>query len=114
MACSEALAVGVKAGVDLKTLIDVINASSARNIFTEVMGPLKAFKVDYDPLFTAEMMTKDLGLAMNLGKEQGIPLFMGTLSHQMYLYINSLGLGGKDFSVIVKVFEDLLNVKLKY
>ena len=26
----------------------------------------------------------------------------------------SEGLGGKDFSVIVKVFEDLLNVKLKY
>jgi len=114
VACSEALSVGVKAGVNLKVLTDIINASSARNTFTEIMGPLKAVRGDYDPLFTADLMCKDLQLAMNLGREEGVPLMLGALSHQMYLYIKSLGLGGKDFSVIVKGFEDLMNVKLKY
>jgi 3-hydroxyisobutyrate dehydrogenase-like beta-hydroxyacid dehydrogenase len=50
---------------------------------------------------------------MNLAKEEGVPLLMGTLTHQMYLLMQSSGLGKKDFSIITKMFEDLLDVKLR-
>ena len=113
MATGEVLSMGLRAGVDMKTLTDVISVSSGTNDFIAVLGPMKPFKGDFAPGFTVDLMYKDLGLAMNLGKEQGVPLLMGTLTHQMYLLMQSSGLGKKDFSIIIKMFEDLLNVKLR-
>jgi hypothetical protein len=43
----------------------------------------------------------------------GVIMLMGALAYQMYLYIKSSGLGKKDFSVVTKMFEDLMNVKLR-
>ncbi|MBU2498035.1 MAG: NAD(P)-dependent oxidoreductase [Proteobacteria bacterium] len=113
MASAEVLSMGIKAGVDMKTLTDVISVSSGTNDFIKFAGPAKAFKGDFEPGFTVDLMYKDLGLAMNLAKEQGVPLLMGTLTHQMYLLMKSSGLGKKDFSVVTKMFEDLMNVKLR-
>jgi 3-hydroxyisobutyrate dehydrogenase-like beta-hydroxyacid dehydrogenase len=51
---------------------------------------------------------------MTLSKEQGVPVMMGALTHQMYLYMTSSGLGKKDFSIVTKMFEDLSDVKLRF
>lgn len=112
-ATAEILSIGVKAGVKMKVLTDVIGASSGTNDFIKFAGPTKAFKGDFEPGFTVDLMVKDLGLAMTLAKEQGVPTLMGTLTHQMYLYLKSSGLEKKDFSIIVKMFEDLMNVRLR-
>jgi len=114
IASAEVLSVGVKAGVDLKVLADVIGVSSGRNDFITFFGPAKAFKGDFEPGFKLELMAKDLGIAMTLAKEQGVPLFMGALAHQLYLYMRSIGLGGKDVSIVTKVYEDLTNIKLRF
>ena len=113
MASAEVLSMGIRAGVDMKTLTDVISVSSGTNDFIKFAGPAKAFKGDFEPGFTVDLMYKDLGLAMNLAKEQGVPLLLGTMAHQMYLLMKSSGLGKKDFSIITKMFEDLMNVKLR-
>ena len=113
MASAETLSLGIRAGVDMKTLTDVISVSSGTNDFIRFAGPAKAFKGDFEPGFTVDLMSKDVGLAMNLGREQGAPLLMGSLAHQMYLYMKSAGHGKKDFSVITKMFEDLMHVKLR-
>ena len=113
-ASAEVLSMGVKAGVDFKVLTDVIGASSGTNDFIKFAGPAKAFKGDFEPGFTVDLMYKDLGLAMTLSREQGVPVLMGALTHQMYLYMKSSGLGKKDFSIVTKMFEDLSNVKLRF
>jgi len=113
MASAEVLSMGIRAGVEMKTLTDVISVSSGTNDFIKFAGPAKAFKGDFEPGFTVDLMYKDLGLAMNLAKEQGVPLLMGTMAHQMYLLMKSSGLGEKDFSIITKMFEDLMHVKLR-
>jgi 3-hydroxyisobutyrate dehydrogenase len=111
---AEALALGVKAGVDFKLLFDVISVSTGQNDFIKMACLAKAFKGDFEPGFKANLMCKDLGLAMTLAKEQGVPLVMGGLSHQMFSYIKASGIGEKDWSVTVKMFEDLLNIKLRF
>jgi 3-hydroxyisobutyrate dehydrogenase len=113
-ASAEVLSMGVKAGVDFKVLTDVIGASSGTNDFIRFAGPAKAFKGDFEPGFTVDLMDKDLGLAMTLSREQGVPVLMGALTHQMYLYMKSSGLGKKDFSVVTKLFEELNNVRLRF
>jgi 3-hydroxyisobutyrate dehydrogenase len=114
IATAEALSLGVKAGVDFKVLVEVLNESTSQNHFMKFYCAMKAFKGDFEPGFMAELMYKDLGLAMTLAKEQGVPQPVGGLSYQTFAYINALGLGKKDFSIIIKMYEDLLNVKLKF
>lgn len=110
---AEALSLGVKAGVDFKVLYDVISVGTGVTNFMKNHCAVKAFKGNFEPGFMTEFMHKDLGLAMNLGKETGVPLLMGGLTYQMFSHLTALGLGKRDFSIIIKVFEDLLNVKLK-
>jgi len=114
VASAEALSLGVKAGVDLKVLVDIISVSTGQNSFLKNYGPAKAFKGDFEPGFTVDLMYKDLGLAMGLANEQGAPLLMGALTYQLYLYIKSSGLGKKDISIATKLFEDLMNIKLRF
>ena len=114
MASAEALALGVKAGVPLKILYDVVNESSGQSRIVQVHGGAKAFKGDYEPGFASELMHKDLGLALNLGKEERVPLPLGALSQQLFTHLLSLGLGKKDTGVIFKVMEDLLNIKIRF
>ena len=111
---AEALAMGVKAGVDFKVLFDVISVSTGQNDFIKAACPAKAFKGDFEPGFMVDLMYKDLGLAMTLAKEQGVPLVMGGLSHQTFSHLKASGLGKKDWSITVKMFEDLLNIKLRF
>jgi len=113
IATAEALTLGVKAGVALKTLYDAINASSGQNFAMQNYCGAKAFKGDFEPGFMTALMYKDLGLAMNLAKEEGIPVLIGGLSHQFYSSIVASGLGQKDCSITVKLLEDLAKVKLR-
>ncbi len=113
VASAEALALGVKAGVPLKVLYDVINESSGQSRSVQVFAAAKPFKGDYEPGFAAELMHKDLGLALNLGKEERVPLPLGALSHQVFTHLLSLGLGRKDTGVIFKVMEELLGIRLR-
>lgn len=110
---AEALSLGVKAGVDFKVLCDVIGEGTGATGFMKYHCPNKAFKGDYEPGFMTELMQKDLGLVVNLGQETGVPLLMGGLAFQMFTLATASGLGKRDFSVVVKMFEDMLKVKLK-
>jgi 3-hydroxyisobutyrate dehydrogenase len=110
---AEALALGVKAGVPLKVLYDVVNESTGQSRSVQVSAASKPFKGDYEPGFASELMHKDLGLALTLGKEERVPLPIGALGQQIYAHLLSSGLGKKDTGVIFKVMEDLLNIKIR-
>ncbi len=113
VASAEALSLGVKAGVPLKTLYDVVNESSGQSRSVQVFAAAKPFKGDYEPGFAAELMHKDLGLALNLAKEERVPLPLGALSHQVFTHLLTLGLGRKDTGVIFQVMEDLLGIRMR-
>jgi 3-hydroxyisobutyrate dehydrogenase len=113
IASTEALAMGVKAGVNLKVLYDVISASSGQNFIMQFYAAVKALKGDFEPGFMADLMYKDLGLAMNLAKEERIPMIMGALAHQTFSLANTKGLGKKDFTILFKMMEDLTNARLR-
>jgi len=110
---AEALSLGVKAGVKFQTLYDVIKSSSGQNWAMQVYCANKGFKGDYEPGFMSELLYKDLGLAMNLAKEEKVPLMVGGLAYQIQADINAAGLGKKDCSIRNKLMEDLLKVKLR-
>jgi len=110
---AEALALGVKAGVKMEVLFNAINNSSGQNWAMQNYCPNKAFKGDFEPGFSVALHHKDVGLYMNLAKDEGAPVFVGSLIHQIYSQYMAAGLGGKDTTVGVKVVEDLLGVQLR-
>ena len=78
----EALALGVKAGVDLKTLVDVIQNSSGATRKLGSHYPHYLFKGNFEPGFALDLGAKDLRLGTNLAREIGLPLDFANLVDQ--------------------------------
>ena len=64
----EALLIGEKFGLDPKTLIAVINASTGKNSTTERKIPQQVFTKAFASGFALALMTKDVGIAEGLAR----------------------------------------------
>jgi 3-hydroxyisobutyrate dehydrogenase len=69
----EALLIGEKFGLDPKTLINVINASTGKNSTTERKIPQQVLTKAFASGFALALMTKDVGIAAGLAKRAGVP-----------------------------------------
>ena len=68
----EALLIGEKFGLDPKTLIDVINASTGKNSTTERKIPQQVFTKAFASGFSHALMTKDVGIAEDIARTVGV------------------------------------------
>jgi 3-hydroxyisobutyrate dehydrogenase len=77
IAAVEALQVGQRFGLDPDVMADVFNSSTGRNNTTE--NKVKQFMLSggFNSGFSLQLMAKDLGIAMNLGKDLGYPMQFG-------------------------------------
>jgi 3-hydroxyisobutyrate dehydrogenase len=110
---SEVMALGVKLGVDPKVLAGAINTSSGRCFSSDTYNPWPGVLPDapashgYIPGATAEIMLKDIGLAMNAAHEVKQPLMLGAIAQQLYQTLVNRGFGNNDLSSIIKLYCDL-------
>jgi len=72
LAAAEAFRMGEKLGLDLNVLTDVINASSGRNVATELKAQAM-IQQTYPPSFQLGLMRKDLATAAAIAEETGEP-----------------------------------------
>lgn len=79
----EALLIGKAFGLDPKTLVDVINASTGKNSTTERKIPQQIFSKAFASGFKLELMAKDVGIAAQLAAHTGVPapFLKQTLKH---------------------------------
>ncbi|HYM84096.1 MAG TPA: NAD(P)-dependent oxidoreductase [Candidatus Dormibacteraeota bacterium] len=82
-AAGEVLELGVRAGVDLETLRRSLAASPATSAVIE-RDILPVWQGDYDEAFTLDLVTKDLGLAIDLGRAVGVPMEVSALVEQLH------------------------------
>jgi len=82
-AAAEVLQLGVRAGVDLDVLQQSLAASPASSLVME-RDILPVWQGDYDESFTLDLVTKDLGLAIDLGRETGTPMEVSALVEQLH------------------------------
>ncbi len=73
LAFSEAFVLSQKLGFEPRAFVDAFNKTPHRNYFSDVKGPLVA-KGDFTPLFTVNMLLKDLTLAENQATRQKVAL----------------------------------------
>ncbi len=102
---SEAMAMGVKAGIDPAVMIEVINASSGRNSATQDKIPKHVLNRRFDFGFANALSFKDVRLCLDEAEALGVPMVVGAAVRQM-LSITQQQFGpGADCTEMVKVLE---------
>ena len=113
IATAEALAVGVKAGVDLERLHAALVHSPANSNFIERDVRMILDRGDYDEGFAMKLVTKDLGLAVELARDVGVPAEMAALVEQINRRAQAAyGDAAGEMSAI-RLYEDLSHLHLR-
>jgi len=110
-AAAEAMALGIRAGVDPNVLYEVIsNSAGASWMFQNRVPHILAG--DYAPLSAVNIFVKDLGIVLDSAKRMTFPLPLTAAAHQMYLATSAAGHGGEDDSAVIKMFQALTGISL--
>ncbi|MGD9942940.1 MAG: 3-hydroxyisobutyrate dehydrogenase [Burkholderiaceae bacterium] len=105
----EAIALGVKHGLDPKALSQMMAVSTSRSWATEVCNPWPGVLENapasrgYSGGFGSDLMLKDLGLAVEAAMSVGATIPLGELARNLYAMNNQAGRGGLDFSSVVRL-----------
>ncbi|MEI7872417.1 MAG: NAD(P)-dependent oxidoreductase [Alphaproteobacteria bacterium] len=113
VATSEAMAMGVKAGLDARVLIDIINASSGRNSATQDKFPRAVLPGTFDFGFTTALSYKDVRLCIEEAEAMGIPMVVGAAVRQMLAVTKARFGGDSDFTFVAKVLEEWAGVEIR-
>ena len=104
-ATSEAVAMGVKAGLDPAVMIAVINAGSGRTTASDQKFPQAILPRTFDYGFATALMLKDVRLCFDEAKMLNAPnAVMGAVLDQWETTNTEYG-GDSDFTAIVKMIE---------
>jgi 3-hydroxyisobutyrate dehydrogenase-like beta-hydroxyacid dehydrogenase len=110
---SEAMAMGVKAGLDAKVLIDIINAGSGRNSATQDKFPKSILPGTFDFGFATGLSYKDVKLCVDEAEALGVPMVAGAAVRQMLAITQAKFGADSDFTCIAKVVEEWAHVQIR-
>jgi 3-hydroxyisobutyrate dehydrogenase-like beta-hydroxyacid dehydrogenase len=110
---SEAVAMGVKAGLDARVLIDIINAGSGRNSATQDKFPRAILTRSFDFGFATGLSYKDVRLCIDEAEALGVPMVAGAAVRQMLAITQAKFGADSDFTSIAKVVEEWAGVEIK-
>lgn len=112
-ATGEAMALGVKLGLDPGKMLDVINSSTGRSFSSDFKFPNQVLTRNFEVGFTLDLMVKDLKIAMSMAEEEKVPMFISSASFQLWKHAWSQGGGSEDHTAIVKYIEEMFGVEIK-
>ena len=102
----------IKAGLDPKVMLDVINASSGRNSATEDKFPKSVLPRTFDFGFATGLSFKDVRLCLEEAEAMGVPMVVGSAVRQMLSVTNQLYGPDSDFTSMVRVVEGWAHVEV--
>ena len=110
---SEAIVMGVKAGLDPKILIDIINAGSGRNSATQDKFPKAVLTRTFDFGFATGLSYKDVKLCVDEAEALGVPMVAGAAVRQMLAVTQARFGASSDFTSIARVVEEWAGVEIR-
>ena len=106
----EALSVGVKAGLDPKTMLDILAVSSGTNHAIE--NKIPKYELKNVPIgFSLDLSYKDVNLAVQAGEALCGPMRMGSVTRQIWQEAIAAGGPKQDYLQVVRLFEDWAGVR---
>lgn len=111
---SEAIAVGVRAGIDAALLVDAVNSGTGRNSATSSKIPTSVLTGKFNfggPIFLAE---KDLELYVDMATNAGIEL--SSVSSSLDAFRDAIIKFGPsaDYTEIARVFESMVGAEIRH
>ena len=110
---SEAMVMGVKAGLDPKVMLDVINAGSGRNSASQDKFPKSVLPGTFDFGFTTGLSYKDVRLCIDEAESLGVPMVVGAAVRQMLAVTTATYGSDSDFTSMCRVIEEWAGVKVR-
>ncbi|MSP34174.1 MAG: NAD(P)-dependent oxidoreductase [Limnohabitans sp.] len=111
-AAAEAMALGLREGVDPAALYEVITHSAGNSwMFENRMAHVLA--ADYTPLSAVDIFVKDLGLVLDMARASKFPLPLSSTAHQMFMQASTAGFAKEDDSAVIKIFPGIELPKAK-
>jgi L-threonate 2-dehydrogenase len=105
-AAAEAMALGLREGVDAQALYEVITNSAGNSwMFENRMAHVLAG--DYTPLSAVDIFVKDLGLVLDTARATKFPLPLSATAHQMFMQASTAGFAKEDDSAVIKIFPGI-------
>jgi L-threonate 2-dehydrogenase len=106
-AAAEAMALGLREGVDAAALYEVITHSAGNSwMFENRMAHVLA--ADYTPLSAVDIFVKDLGLVLDMARASKFPLPLSSTAHQMFMQASTAGFAKEDDSAVIKIFPGIV------
>jgi 3-hydroxyisobutyrate dehydrogenase-like beta-hydroxyacid dehydrogenase len=112
-ATMEAVAFGVRGGVDPKQLIDIINCSTGRSFVSEVVVPRAVLNESFSIGVPTEMMHKDVKLCLAEAEAVNVPMWLGSATGQFYKFAMSQGYARADVTSLAKIFGNWANIRYR-
>ncbi|MDB5826394.1 MAG: 3-hydroxyisobutyrate dehydrogenase [Variovorax sp.] len=105
-AAAEAMALGLREGVDAAALYEVITHSAGNSwMFENRMAHVLA--ADYTPLSAVDIFVKDLGIVLDMARATKFPLPLSSTAHQMFMQASTAGFAKEDDSAVIKIFPGI-------
>jgi 3-hydroxyisobutyrate dehydrogenase-like beta-hydroxyacid dehydrogenase len=109
---SEAMVMGVKAGLDPQMIVDVINAGTGKNSATENKIPKFVIPRTFNGGFALALMTKDVRLCLEEADALGVPMIVGTAVRQLMAITTAMEGANADMTDMVKPVEHWAGVRV--
>ena len=110
---SEAMVMGVKAGLDPKVMLEVLNTSTGRNSATQDKFPQSILPGTFDFGFATALSYKDVKLCIDEAEAMGVPMICGAAVRQMLAVTNAMYGPDSDFTSICRVVESWAGVEVR-
>ena len=105
-AAAEAMALGLREGVDPAALYEVITHSAGNSWMFENRIP-HVLAGDYTPTSAVDIFVKDLGLVLDLARASKFPLPLSSTAHQMFMQASTAGHAKEDDIAVIKIFPGI-------
>jgi 3-hydroxyisobutyrate dehydrogenase-like beta-hydroxyacid dehydrogenase len=103
-AFAEALALVTRAGVPGQSLFEVMQSSMGRSGVLDLKGA-NMLKGEYKPSFPLRLMHKDVGLALDLGNQLGVPLPAAAAAREVLSAVKGAVKEDVDFSALATFWQ---------
>jgi len=110
---AEALVLGKKLGLSGTVMSEIIGQGSGKSYVLDAKLEKFILSGNFEPGFAVDLQHKDLGLALDAAKDAGVPVPMGAFATQLFEMARAKGLGSKDMSAVIQIWEDLVGVEVR-
>ncbi|TKC19466.1 NAD(P)-dependent oxidoreductase [Robertmurraya kyonggiensis] len=109
----EALALGVKLGLNPEKMLDVINSSTGRSFSSEFKFPAQVLTRNFGGNFSIDLMVKDITIALGMADEQRTPMVVSSATYQLWKQALAQSDPNVDHTEVIKHIEKMTHAEIQ-